>query len=108
MRGLHSSRRALGVHDDLAQTGAVAQVDENEAAVVPPGVRPAGETQSAADVVRAHLAAQKVPPAAADRLGFALGPAHPRYLAAISWTPIASSGDSRVRFSTAPSAFTST
>ena len=54
--------RALGVDHELADPGAVAQVDEDEPAVVAPRVHPAGEDQALADVLGPHLAAAEVAP----------------------------------------------
>ena len=53
--------RALGIHHELHDAGAVAQVDEDEAAVIAPPADPARERQLAAGVLRARLAAQHVP-----------------------------------------------
>ena len=70
-RTTHSSRsacadgvrlgRALGVHHELHDARAVAQVDEDEAAVIAPPADPARERQLAARVLRARLTAQHVP-----------------------------------------------
>ena len=59
--------RALGVDHELADPGAVAQVDEDEPAVVAPRVDPAGERQALADVLGPHLAAAEVAPASLAR-----------------------------------------
>src|SRR4029079_15483634 len=61
LRGLG---RVLGVEDELADAGAVAQVDEDEAAVVAAAVGPAGHGQRLPDVVGPKLAAHEVAPLA--------------------------------------------
>src|SRR5581483_11440276 len=55
-------RRVLRVDDELADPGPVAQVDEDEAPMVAPGVDPAGQDQRPADVLGADLAAQEIAP----------------------------------------------
>ena len=62
MADLRGFGRALGVEHELADAGPVAEVDEDEPAVVAPGIRPAGEGQPLADVVGPHLAAHEVAP----------------------------------------------
>src|SRR6476469_5368549 len=49
-------RLVLRVEDQLQQAAAVAQVDEDQAAVVAAAVNPAGNSQLLADVVLAHIA----------------------------------------------------
>src|SRR4029079_8281465 len=53
---------------ELRDPGAVAQVDEDEAAVVAPPRRPAGEGLPRAGVLLTEVAAHKCPPAHADSL----------------------------------------
>src|SRR5205085_11627768 len=53
----------LGVDDQLQFSGVVAQVDEDEPAVVAARVDPAGDRDALADVVLAQLAAIEVAPA---------------------------------------------
>ena len=48
--------RLLRAEDELQQPGAVAQVDEDQAAVIAPAVHPAGNTRLAVHVVRAQVA----------------------------------------------------
>jgi hypothetical protein len=52
----------LRIHDELAEACLVAQVDEDETAVVAAGVCPAGERQPLPEMLRAHLAAHEVAP----------------------------------------------
>jgi hypothetical protein len=59
--------RPLGVDHDLADPARIAQVDEDEAAVVAPGVRPACEREALTDVVGPHLAAREIAPLHASR-----------------------------------------
>ena len=47
-----ASARGLGMEDELDEPGAVAQVDEDQAAVVAPAVHPAGHADGRADVAR--------------------------------------------------------
>ena len=54
LRRLGGLGRMLGVDDELRHAGVVAQVDEDEAAVVAPRVRPAGESQRLPDVLGAE------------------------------------------------------
>src|SRR5690606_17874314 len=53
----------LGVDHELGHAGAVAEVDEHEAAVVAPAGDPAGERDPLADELRARLAAHVGAPA---------------------------------------------
>ncbi len=53
--------RVLGVHHELHDARAVAQVDEHEPAVIAPPADPARERQLASRVLRARLTAQHVP-----------------------------------------------
>ena len=53
MRGAVRLGRRLRVEDDLHQAGAVAQVDEDEAAVVAAAVHPARDAHLVADAVGA-------------------------------------------------------
>ena len=74
LRQLGRGRRALGVHHELHDTRPVAEVDEDEPAVIAAAGGPAGERQRLADVRRARLAAHEVAPLAhreksADDLG---------------------------------------
>ena len=46
------------LEDDLRKAGAIAQVDEDHAAVVAPLAHPAAEHDLAADVVRPHLSTE--------------------------------------------------
>src|SRR5262249_11191431 len=73
VRGLCGSRRALGVDDELDDPGVVAEVDKDEAAVIAPARDPAGDRDSAADVVRTEVAAVEVTP-----------PVHPEILSTSS------------------------
>ena len=52
--------RLVGVEDELHQPGAVAEVDEDEPAVVAAAVDPAGDPHLGADPVWQHLAAPGV------------------------------------------------
>ena len=63
VRGLGSAGRVLGVDHELADAGVVAQVDEDETAVVAPARGPAGERHPATDMLRPRLAAHQVAPA---------------------------------------------
>ena len=54
-------RRALRIHHELHDARAIAQVDEDEAAVVAPTSDPARQRQLAAGVLGARLTAQHVP-----------------------------------------------
>jgi hypothetical protein len=63
VRGVGGVRRAVGVDDELDDAGVVAEVDEDEAAVVAPARGPAGDLQTPADVLDAQLAAADVTPA---------------------------------------------
>ena len=54
--------RPLGVDHELADAGAVAQVDEDEAAVVAARVRPARERQPLSDLFGANVAAHEITP----------------------------------------------
>jgi hypothetical protein len=58
-------RGGLGMEDELQEPGAVAQVDEDQAAVVTTAVHPAGHAHGRVDVARAQLAA----PGVAVRVG---------------------------------------
>ena len=65
---MRSSRRGglkrcagLGLEDDLGQAVAVADVDEDQAAEVAPGVDPAVEDDGLADVVERQFAASVCP-----------------------------------------------
>ena len=62
MRGGEGFGRPLGVDHELADAGAIAQVDEDESAVIAARVRPARERQLLADRVGAHFAAHEVTP----------------------------------------------
>ena len=53
--------RVLGVHHELHDARAVAQVDEDEPAVIAPPTDPARQRQHASRVLRARLTAQHVP-----------------------------------------------
>jgi hypothetical protein len=55
-------RGVLGVDDELDDAGVVAQVDEDEAAMVAPARRPAGQSQPFAHTFGARLAAHEVAP----------------------------------------------
>ena len=61
MRGGVGLGRLLRVENDLDEPGAVAQVDEHEAAVVAAAMHPAGDPHDLADRVRANVAAPGVP-----------------------------------------------
>src|SRR5207249_584456 len=56
--------RALRVDDELADSAAVAEVDEHEAAVVASARDPAREREPFADMLRPRLAAQHIAPRA--------------------------------------------
>src|SRR5690348_3267732 len=58
--------RPFGIDDELDLAGVVAQVDEDETAVVAARVRPAGDGYAAADVGGGQLAAHRVAPAHAS------------------------------------------
>ena len=62
VRGLGRGRRVLGVHDDLQDALLVAQVDEDEPAVVAARRDPAGDGQGLADVLGPQRAAAQVTP----------------------------------------------
>ena len=68
LRRLGGRGRALGVDDELCDARVVAQVDEDEAAVIPPGRDPARKRQRLADVLGTRLAAHDVTPAHLDSL----------------------------------------
>ena len=68
VRELRRLRRALGVDHELRDPGAVAQVDEDEPAVVAAPRGPAGERQPLADVLGPRLAAHEVAPAHGESL----------------------------------------
>src|SRR5689334_20933023 len=57
----------LGMEDQLDETAAVAQVDEDQAAVIATAVNPAGDAQLLTDVVLADLAAPDRPVAVRAR-----------------------------------------
>ena len=64
VRGFGRRRgRVLGVDDELHDAAAVAEVDEDEAAVVAAAIDPAGERDGTADVAGRELAAVGVAPA---------------------------------------------
>jgi len=67
-KGGGSLGRPLGVDDQLQLSGVVAEIDEDEAAVVATGRDPTGERLARADVLLAKLAAHDVPPGHADSL----------------------------------------
>ena len=60
---LGRNRRALRIDHELCDARVVAEVDEDEAAVVAPARHPPGERQLAPDVRRSRLAAHQVAPA---------------------------------------------
>ena len=60
--------RALGVDDELADPGLVAEIDEDQAAVVAAAGDPAGERVALADMIGADFARAEVPPAHAESL----------------------------------------
>ncbi len=62
VRREHGVWRTLWVDDDLAETAAIAQIDEHEAAVIAAGVDPTGEHEALTDVPGPHLAAHELPP----------------------------------------------
>ena len=68
LRELCRLGRMLGVDHELGDPGAVAEVDEDEPAVVTAAGRPAGQRLARADVLLAKLAAHDVPPGHADSL----------------------------------------
>ena len=51
----------LGTENDLGQSFAIAQIDENDAAMIAPDMDPAGEFGGAADVGSAQLVAMMCP-----------------------------------------------
>ncbi len=57
---LEGTAGLVGVEDELDDAGAVAQVDEDQAAVVAAAVNPAGDADLGADPVGQHLAAPRV------------------------------------------------
>ena len=63
VRRPHCVRSPLGIDHELADARLVAQVDEDETAVVAPAGRPARERHAPPDVLGAHLAAAQVAPA---------------------------------------------
>jgi len=60
--------RAFRVDDELADPGLVAQVDEDQSAVVAAASDPAGECVTLADVARPALSCAEVAPAHTDSL----------------------------------------
>ena len=68
LRELRRLGRVLRVDHELRDPGAVAEVDEDEAAVVAAARGPAGERLARADVLLAELAAHDVAPGHADSL----------------------------------------
>ena len=62
VRLLRGLRRPLGVHDELADAGPVAEVDEHEPAVISAGIGPTGQREALPDVLGTHLAAHEVAP----------------------------------------------
>ena len=60
MPELERPARLVGVEDQLDQSGAVAQVDEDESAVVAAAVHPAGDPHLRVDAVGQRLAAPGV------------------------------------------------
>ena len=62
VRGLGGGGRVLGVEDELHLAGVVAEVDEDEPAVVAARVGPARDRDAAARVVGPQLAAHDVAP----------------------------------------------
>ena len=68
VRELGRLGRPLGVDHELRDPGAVAEVDEDEPAVVAAARRPAGEGHAGADVLLAELAAHEIAPAHPDSL----------------------------------------
>ena len=68
LRELGRLGRVLRVDHELRDPGAVAEVDEHEAAVVAATRDPAGEGLARADVLLAELAAHEVAPAHGDSL----------------------------------------
>ena len=62
VRGLERGGRVLGVDHELTEPRVVAEVDEDEAAVVPPAMSPAGEREPLPHVLRPHVAAHQVAP----------------------------------------------
>ena len=95
VRDLCRLGRLVGVDDELHLAREVAQVDEDEPAVVAARVRPAGERDATAGVVRAQLAAHDV------------APAHASSSCRCS-TPSTATSSSPLRRSVQPSASTST
>ena len=68
LRELGCVRRPLRVDHELRHARVVAQVDEDEPAVVAARVHPAGERQRLPDVLRTRVAAHDVAPAHGDSL----------------------------------------
>ncbi len=62
VRDVRRVGRAVGVHDELKEPGVVAQVDEDETAVIAPSSGPAGERQPLLDLVGGDLTAVDVTP----------------------------------------------
>ena len=62
VRDLRRLGRPLGVDHELREAALVAQVDEDEAAVVAPLRRPARQGKALPDVLRAELARQQIAP----------------------------------------------
>ena len=58
MRSFCNLGMFLGPEDDLGDAFAVAQIDENDAAVVAAGIDPAGKGDGLADVIYAELMAE--------------------------------------------------
>ena len=68
LRELGRRGRALRVDHELRHTGVVAEVDEDEPAVIAAARSPAGEREHVADVRRARLAAHEIAPGHPDSL----------------------------------------
>jgi hypothetical protein len=99
---LGGGERVAGMEDQLHEAGAVAQVDEDEPAVVAAAVHPAGEPDVAARVAGAQVAAPGVAVAVgARRLLHRTGPRSTSRTTSVSgtarWSPLSMS------FSCAPS-----
>ena len=62
MRKLGRIGVALWIHDDLAEPGAIAKIDEDETTVVATRVNPARERQALTHVLGARLATHHVSP----------------------------------------------
>ena len=60
MAELERLPRLVRVEHELHQPGAVAEVDEDQAAVVAAAMHPAGDADLGVDAVRQHLAAPRV------------------------------------------------